>query len=197
MTPPRIAVTLIWVTAAFPGILSAETPPAASASEISGWFPGIVASQGSAWDRALAVPTIFRDKGHPWVQELAVVGQLQLQYAYGSDDSGKFGSDDFPDESCRGDTEVRRFRVGMKGRLFEKLTFLNLTDLNPEFAPRVYKRTPETYFTYAHSPALNISAGKTNPESVKVTLSSASTIASRTTSKVGFACVRGEVTLNT
>lgn len=161
MTPPRTAAALIWVTAVFPGILSAETPPAASASEISGWFPGIVASQGSAWDRALAVPTIFRDKGHPWVQELAVVGQLQLQYAYGSDDSGKFGSDDFPDESCWGDTEVRRFRVGMKGRLFEKLTFLNLTDLNPEFAPRVYKRTPETYFTYAHSPALNISAGKT------------------------------------
>jgi phosphate-selective porin OprO and OprP len=161
MSPIRATAALMFVAAVLPGAGWADTTTAPPSPESCGWFPGFRPSDGTAWDQALAVPTIYKDKSNPWVQELAVVGQLQLQYAYGSDDSGKFGSGDFPDGSCWGDTEVRRLRVGMKGRLFEKLTFLNLTDLNPEFSPRIYKRTPETYFTYAHSPALNISAGKT------------------------------------
>jgi phosphate-selective porin OprO/OprP len=41
------------------------------------------------------------------------------------------------------------------------LFFLNLTDIQPDLEPRIYKRTPETYFTWMENDALNISAGKT------------------------------------
>ena len=162
MTPPRTAAALLWLGAGFLGSVFAGTPSAAAtpASGASGLLLGKLAA-GSAWDQWLSVPTLYKDAQNPLIQEIAIVGQLQTQYAYGSDDSGKYGSGDFPDESTWGDTEIRRFRVGLKGRLFEKLTFLNLTDLYPEFSPRIYKRTPETYFTYAQSDALNISAGKT------------------------------------
>ncbi len=90
-----------------------------------------------------------------------MVGQLQTQYAYGSDDSGNYGTADRPKEGNWGDIEVRRFRLGMKGRLFDKLTFLNLTDLYPDLSPRVYKRTAETYFTWMENDAFALSAGKT------------------------------------
>jgi phosphate-selective porin OprO/OprP len=112
-------------------------------------------------ERLASLPILYKNAGNPAIQELAIVGQLQTQYAYGSDASGEFGTMDFPDASTWGNIEVRRFRLGLKGRLFEKLTFLNLTDLNPDFSPRFYKRTPETYFTYSQSDGFNLSAGKT------------------------------------
>ena len=95
------------------------------------------------------MPTLYKNAENPLLQEIAVIGQLQTQYAYGSDDSGQYGSNDMPEELTWGDIEVRRMRFGLKGRLFEKLTFLNLTDLYPDLSPRIYKRTPETYFTWS------------------------------------------------
>ncbi len=129
-------------------------------ADATGLFAGKLA-EGSEMDRLWSAPVLYQDKANPVFQELSVVGQLQMQYAYGSDDSGNYGTADRPEEGNWGDIEVRRFRLGLKGRLFQKLTFLNLTDLNPDLSPRVYKRTPETYFTWTESDAFNLSAGKT------------------------------------
>lgn len=118
-------------------------------------------ADGSSWDRLLSVPVLYRDSANPWLQELAVVGQVQTQYAYGSNASGDYGTADLPDEVTWADAEVRRFRLGMKGRLFGNLSFLNLTDLNPEWSSRIYKRTAETYFTYTRDESFQLSAGKT------------------------------------
>jgi phosphate-selective porin OprO/OprP len=118
-------------------------------------------AEGGTLERLASLPLLYRNAGNPTIQELAIVGQLQTQYAYGSDASGKFGTMSLPDESTWGNVEVRRFRLGLKGRLFENLTFLNLTDLYPDFSPRVYKRTPETYFTYSRNDNFSFSAGKT------------------------------------
>lgn len=162
MTSPRTTAALLWLGAGFLGCGSAGTAPATTpttASETTGLLVGKFA-EGSAWDRALSVPTLYKNPGNPLIQEFAVIGQLQTQYAYGSDDSGNYGSNDFPDQSTWGDVEVRRFRLGLKGRLFEKVTFLNLTDIEPDLSPRIYKRTPETYFTYTQSDAFNVSVGK-------------------------------------
>ena len=158
MRSPRTTAALLWLGAGFLGCGSAGTAPAAT-PEATGILVGKLA-EGSAYDRLWSIPLLYKNEANPVLQELAFLGQLQTQYAYGSDDSGNFGSNDLGEEELWGDIEVRRFRLGLKARLFGKLSFLNLTDLNPDFSPQIYKRTPETYFTWAENEALNISAGK-------------------------------------
>lgn len=157
MITARIITGIFLLNTGYLSLISAEPAPTPGAS---GLLVGKLA-EGSAYDQIWSVPTLYKNEENPVIQELSLVGQLQTQYAYGSDDSGNFGSHDRPDDWTWGDTEVRRFRLGMKGKLFEKLTFLYLTDLNPDLSPRVYKRTPEMYFTYTESDAFNISFGKT------------------------------------
>lgn len=149
------AIPFMLASAWLAGGASAE----ADHAEATGWIAGNIAGD-TAWDRAWAVPTLYRSPENPLLEELAVTGQIQTQYAYGSEDSGHYGTADLADTSNWGNVEVRRFRIGLKARMFGKLSFLNLTDLNPDFEPRVYKRTPETYLTWAGSDAFNLSAGK-------------------------------------
>lgn len=153
MNAPHFAAALFFLGAGFLKCAAME------AAAPSGILVGRLA-EGSPYERLMSVPVLYQNEADPRVQQLAVVGQLQMQYAYGSDASGKYGSADFPDESTWGGIEVRRFRLGMKGRFFRKLFFLNLTDLYPDLEPRIYKRTPETYFTWMENDAFNISAGK-------------------------------------
>lgn len=112
------------------------------------------------WDRLPAIPTIYRNPENPLLQELAFTGQMQTQYAYGSDDSGKFGTAGTAEDAAWGNIEVRRLRLGIKARMFGKLSFLNLTELYPDLSPRFYKRTPETHLTWTENPAFSLSLGK-------------------------------------
>jgi len=161
MTSLRIAAAAFSVAVAGPtlAVESSASQPATS-PEASGMLVGRFAGE-SAWDKILSVPVLYKNLAHPSIQEIAIIGQLQTQYAYGSTNSGNFGSRDFPEDLKWGDIEVRRFRLGARARLFKKLTFLNLTDLQPDLDPRIYKRTPETYFTWEADEKMNISAGKT------------------------------------
>lgn len=139
--------------------MSGNASAAATVQEASGILTGRLSGE-TPYQRLMSVPVLYQNEAHPYVQQLAVVGQLQLQYARGSDDSGNFGTGDLPDSSTWGNTEVRRFRLGMKGRLFRKLFFLNLTELYPDLSPRAYQRIVENYATWMHSDAFNISLGK-------------------------------------
>jgi phosphate-selective porin OprO/OprP len=153
------ATALFWLAVGFLEM----TAGGASLEEVSPDTSGILVgrlSGESPYERMMSVPVLYQNEANPWVQQLALVGQLQTQYAYGSDVSGKYGTADFPEDSRWGNIEVRRFRLGMKGRFFKKLFFLNLTDLNADFEPRIYKRTPETYLTWMENKAFNISVGK-------------------------------------
>lgn len=147
-----IAATVLLVCS---GSVRAQAP-----SESSGLLTGNIAGE-TAIDRIWSAGTLYKNANNPYVQEFSLIGQLQLQYAAGSDDSGNFGSRDRPDDSTWGNTEVRRIRLGAKGRILEKLTFLNLMDLYPDMDPRMFKRMPEMYFTYTQSDAFNLSLGKT------------------------------------
>ncbi len=162
MRSPHTAAALLWLGAGFSGCgCAAATPTAPSTPPAtSGILVGRLAP-GSEYGRIWSLATLYQSDRNPLIEELAVLGQLQTQYAYGSDASGNFGSQDFPDAATWGNAEVRRMRVGLKARVFGKLSFLNLTDLYPDLSPRVYKRTPETYLTYAGSEAFNLSVGKT------------------------------------
>ncbi len=117
--------------------------------------------EGSFWARAAGLPKIYQNNGNPWLQELSVTGQLQVQYAHGSSNCGNFGTGDMPDNVTWGDLEVRRFRLGMKARFLEQFRFFTLLDLEPDLSPRYYKRTAETYFTWAPDDAFWLSFGKT------------------------------------
>lgn len=115
---------------------------------------------GSVYDRIWGMATLYKDETNPLLQEFAVQGQLQTQYAYGSDDTGHFGSGDMSD-SCRwGDVEVRRFRLGLRARMWHSLKFHSLVDLNPDFSPTFYKGIAEMYLTYSRGDAFAFSVGK-------------------------------------
>ncbi len=80
--------------------------------------------------------------------------------ATGADDSGDFGTEDRPDACTWGNIEVRRFRFGMRARMFHSLKIHTLWDLYPDLSPRIYQRTAETYLSYMPCDAFNLSAGK-------------------------------------
>lgn len=103
---------------------------------------------------------LYEDASDPWVQSVAMMAQLQLQYAYGSSRQGKFGTADWPHDLTWGNVEVRRFRLGLRGRVLGDVTFFSLVDLEPHFSNGFYKRFPEAFMTWHHNPALNISIGK-------------------------------------
>ncbi len=159
MNSPCTTVALLWLGAGFLGCGGAETTAPAT-SEATGICVGKLA-EGSELDRIFSAPTLYKNDNNPVIEELAILGQLQTQYAAGSNASGNYGTQDMADDVTWGNTEVRRMRLGLKARLFGKLSFLNLTDLYPDLSPRVYKRTPETYFTWAENEAFNLSVGKT------------------------------------
>lgn len=117
--------------------------------------------EGSFWARAAGLPRLYQNDDNPWLQEVAVIGQLQVQYAYGSSDCGHYGTGDMPEDLTWGNVEVRRFRLGMKARFLHEFRFFCLMDLEPDLSPRFYKRTPEAYFTWAPDDAFWLSFGKT------------------------------------
>ncbi len=160
MTSPRTTAALLWLGAGILGCGSAGTAPSTAPSPAAtGILTGRLA-QGSAYDRLWSVPLLYQNAENPLLQELAFQGQLQTQYAYGSDASGNFGSGDLPETGNWGDVDVRRFRLGMKARFLRTLKFHSLLDINPDLSPRIYKRTAEAYLTWAPADAFNLSAGK-------------------------------------
>lgn len=134
-------------------------PETAAESAATGLLVGKLA-EGSAYDRLWSVPVLYLNEQNPLLQEFALQGQLQLQYAAGTEDAGDFGTADRPDSCTWGNIEVRRFRFGMRARMFHALKLHTLWDLYPDFSPRIYQRTAETYATWMPSDAFNLSAGK-------------------------------------
>jgi phosphate-selective porin OprO and OprP len=118
------------------------------------------AADETVLDRLWSAPAIYLNEDNPLLQEFAFQGQLQVQYAAGSDESGDFGSADRPDSCTWGDIEVRRFRFGVRARMFHSLKLHTLWDLHPDFSPRIYQRTAETYLSYMPCAAFNLSVGK-------------------------------------
>ncbi len=131
-----------------------------ASADTAGLFVGKLA-EGPAMNQLWSVPVLYQDEANPILQELALQGSLQTQYAYGPDDSGNYGSRDLPEPNTWSDVEVRRFRLGLRARLFEHLKFHSLLDLYPDFSPRAYKRTAEAFFTWSFTEKFNVSAGKT------------------------------------
>ncbi|MBC8127142.1 MAG: hypothetical protein H8M99_08380 [Gloeobacteraceae cyanobacterium ES-bin-144] len=139
----------------FLGMCSAET-----VSKATGILPGNLA-EGSMVDRIWSVPVLYKNPENPYLQELSFQGQLQVQYAYGSDAAGQYGTAEVADDYTWGNAEVRRFRVGMKALMFHSLKFQSLLDLYPDFSPQVYRGIAECYLAYSPCDAFTLGLGKT------------------------------------
>jgi phosphate-selective porin OprO/OprP len=178
MTSPHITIIGLWLglaglgcgsaaaavtpaTAPNAGTLAlALTPaPAPAPAGASGILTGKLAA-GSGYDQLWSVPLLYKNEANPWLQELALQGHLQTQYASGSNAAGSFGTNDLSDACTWDDVEVRRFRLGLRARLWRPWRFHSLFDIYPDLAPRVYKGIAETYISYAPSDACTVSLGK-------------------------------------
>lgn len=116
-------------------------------------------SRGLA-DQIKSALTLYQNEDNPYVKSLNLMAQLQLQYAYGSGNTGKFGTSAWQDDLQWGNLECRRYRLGLRAQLGGGFSLFNLTDLHPDFSDGVYKRTPEMYLTWTHSDVFAVSAGK-------------------------------------
>ena len=111
-------------------------------------------------ERVKSALTLYQNEDNPFLKSVNLMAQLQLQYAYGSANTGKFGTADWPDGLKWGNLENRRYRLGLRAKFGGGFSLFNLTDLHPDFSDGVYKRTPEMYLTWTHSEAFAVSAGK-------------------------------------
>jgi phosphate-selective porin OprO/OprP len=132
----------------------------ADAAKTTGILTGNLA-EGTPREKLWSVPLLYRNPANPYLQELTFQGQLQLQYAYGSDDAGQYGSGEIPDDYTWGNIDVRRFRLGMKALMFNSVKFHSLLDLYPDFSPEVYKGIAEAYLAYSVNEAFTLGLGKT------------------------------------
>lgn len=164
----NFAVSLCWLGIGLVTTVDAGTGPApaipapgvsASGTGATGILIGQLAT-GSAWDHWWSLASLYKNDTNPWLQELAIQGQVQTQYAYGSDATGQYGTGDLADSAGWGDLEARRFRLGLKARAFGWLKYHCLLDLYPDLSPRVYKDLAEMYLTATAGDAFNFSVGK-------------------------------------
>ena len=125
-----------------------------------GKFPG-----DTAWDRAWSAFTLYKDDSNPILQEFALQGRYQAQYA-----AGESSTEDY-EQSGKGEfigseVESRRARLGFKSKWFQNWKFEGQIDVDADFEDAsgdsaFYKDIYDLYVTYAPSDALNVSVGKT------------------------------------
>lgn len=139
----------------------AEAAPSSSAT---GLLLGKL-SGDTAWDQAWSAFTLYKDENNPILQEFALQGRYQAQWA-----AGESSTEDY-EQSGKGEfigseVESRRARLGFKSKWFQNWKFEGQIDVDADLEDSAgddafYKDIYDLYVTYAPSDALNISAGKT------------------------------------
>ncbi len=110
----------------------------------------------SIYDKIWGAATLYKNDENPILQEFALQGRLQLQYA----DGDGYSSGDRPDELLWGDMEVRRFRLGFKSKWFRQFKLEGQIDVNPNFDPQFYSQIYDLNLTWAPNDKFNIGIGK-------------------------------------
>ena len=161
MTAPSITAALLCLGAGFLGssIAGTTSPATAATPAATGILTGHLA-EGSLYDQVWSTPLLYKNPANPVLQELAVQGIIQAQYAYGSSNHGTYSSGTMPAKDTWDDADVRRFYFGIKARMFQSWKFHSLLYLNPDFSPQLYRRIMEAYLTYAPCDAFNLTVGK-------------------------------------
>lgn len=155
------------------GCLSAHAGTESSSAELAdltssnsatgllvGKFPG-----DTTYDKIWSVFTLYKDDSNPILQEFALQGRYQAQFAAGessTEDYEQAGKGEF----IGSEIESRRARLGFKSKWFQNWKFEGQIDVDADFEDNagdstLYKDIYDLYLTYAPSEALNVSVGKT------------------------------------
>jgi phosphate-selective porin OprO/OprP len=142
---------------------SAEAAPSTSSSA-TGLLLGKLTGD-TAWDQAWSAFTLYKDENNPILQEFALQGRYQAQWAAGessTEDYEQAGKGEF----LGSEVESRRARLGFKSKWFQSWKFEGQIDVDADLEDNLedstfYKNIYDLYVTYAPSDALNVSAGKT------------------------------------
>ena len=111
---------------------------------------------GSVYDRIWDMATLYRSAHNPVLQELALQGRLQLQYATGPG----FTSGDLPDSQTWGDVDARQWHLGLVSRWFRHFTLQGQISINPNFDPQFYQQIFDLNLNWSRSEAFSIGVGK-------------------------------------
>ena len=139
----------------------AEASPSSSAT---GLLLGKLTGD-TAWDQAWSAFTLYKDENNPILQEFALQGRYQAQWAAGessTEDYEQAGKGEF----LGSEIESRRARLGFKSKWFQNWKFEGQIDVDADLEDNTgdttfYKDIYDLYLTYAPSDALNVSVGKT------------------------------------
>lgn len=109
------------------------------------WLPGKGRTLAEAWEN---LGRVHRDPGHPWVQEVWLLGRYHGQY-HASE--GSAGSDD--------GWEDRRYRMGAQARFLDKLTLHAQMVSGSDFEP-FYNGFTELWAQWAFTEAVALTLGQ-------------------------------------
>ena len=125
----------------------------------------------TAMDQAWSAFVLYKNEDNPILQEFALQGRSQLQYADGHSSNGHFDIEDYKnsgkDEAVWGDhLDARRNQFGFKSKWFQNWKLEGQIDVDPDGKDgpggdfNLYKDIYDLFLTYAPSDELNISIGK-------------------------------------
>ena len=110
----------------------------------------------SIYDRIWDTATLYRNTDNPVLQELALQGRLQLQYANGPG----FTSGDLPDSQTWGEVDARQWHLGLVSKWFRHVTLQGQISINPNFDPQFYQQIFDLNLNWSRSDAFSIGVGK-------------------------------------
>ncbi len=126
------------------GTVSAPAAPAA---------PAAAAAPSSPFDALWNLAKLYKNDANPWLEELAFTGRYQGQYYHA--DGEEFSDDDW---------ENRRFRLGLKAKLWDKkLEFNGEMFSNLVSGEDFYAGLKNFNLTWKSSDALALTVGKLEP----------------------------------
>ncbi|MEO0018905.1 MAG: hypothetical protein RLZZ522_2188, partial [Verrucomicrobiota bacterium] len=152
--------------------VQAEAPAAPSGA--TGLLTGNTYIGDTTYDKLWSLFTLYKNDNNPILQEFALQGRAQFQWAEVNDSGKHYDLDDL-DSGANGerylgdDIEIRRLRLGFKSKWYNQWKLEGQFDLDPNFdynsGPDILhgfaKQIYDLYLTYAPSDALNVSIGKT------------------------------------
>ncbi len=107
------------------------------------------AKKTSVYEEIWKYTRLYDNGENPVIQRLALIGRFQLDYANVDSDQGDHH-----------EWNIRRFRVGARARLFQKLTVHGEVELNPQEHDPLYVRLTDIYVEWAENELVTATVGK-------------------------------------
>ena len=104
---------------------------------------------GSTYDDIWKFSQWYENEGNAVIQSLLFSGRFQYEYAAVSDDT-----------ASHSEWNVRRFRLGMRTRLFDQFTLHTEAEFNPQERDPIYVKLTDFYLEWSRSDRVALTLGK-------------------------------------